>query len=78
MKIEEIQALLLRGEEVANGYGSTYGFDDVMYECRDLKDILVEVATATNMQNEINVQQIKDELTSAALKVAEQAAESFE
>jgi len=74
---EEIKNALTSGDFVESGYGVDYTFKDVLEECRDLEDILLEVSTSTNAMLEVHAHNIKGELLMALERVAIEIEESF-
>ena len=74
---EEIKNALTSGDFVESGYGVDYTFKDVLEECRDLEDILMEVSTSTNAMLEVHAHNIKGELLMALERVAIEIEESF-
>ena len=74
---EEIKSALTSGDFVESGYGVDYTFKDVLEECRDLEDILLEVSTSTNAMLEVHAHNIKGELLMALERVAIEIEESF-
>ena len=75
--IEEVVQALFAGDAVESGYGTDYTFKDVISECRDLEDILLELAITPNLEAELFSYQIKNELWFAAERVAKEIIESY-
>jgi len=74
---EEIKQALFSGDFVESGYGVDYTFKDVIEECRDLEDILQDIATCEDSDKQPHAHNIKVELSIAADRVAIEIQESF-
>jgi len=74
---EEIKNALTSGQAVESGYEVDYTFKDVIEECRDLEDILLEMSTSTSEMLEVHAYNVKAELMMALERVAIEIEESF-